>query len=146
MRPHAFHLRAIEEGEIDVLLTFNDYNLLRQSAAEELLPAAAEKDIGVLNGWSILRGLLTGTPIEKLVPKERITPGSDAERAERIRRWCQEKGIPMIQLALQFCLREERIHGNPIGNSRIEDIETNVRAVLEPLPDEIFEEFRAQGF
>lgn len=143
MNPHSFHLKAIEEGDIDCLLTFNDYNLLRQTVAEDILPAAAEKDIGVLNGWSILRGLLTGVPVETIVSRDRWLPHSDAQRAENMRFWCQERGISLLKLALQFCLRETRIHGNPLGNLNVEQLETNVAAVLEPLPDSVFEEFVA---
>src|SRR5262245_41642749 len=33
MRPHAFHQQALATGLVDVMLTFSDYNLLRQSAA-----------------------------------------------------------------------------------------------------------------
>ena len=33
MRSHADHLRALLTGEMDVLLTYDDYNLLRQGAA-----------------------------------------------------------------------------------------------------------------
>ncbi len=146
MRPHDFHLRAIEAGEIDVLLTFNDYNLFGQSAAEDILPAAAVRGIGVLNGWSIKRGLLTGTPVERLVSRDKWTPGSEPERAERMRLWCVERGIGLLRLALQFCLREGRIHGNPIGNLNIEQLEMNISAVLTPLPERVFEDFRAAGF
>ena len=60
MNPHGYHLKVIETGRTEVLLTFSDYNLLRQSAAKDILPAAAEKDMGVINGWSIMRGWLTG--------------------------------------------------------------------------------------
>ena len=42
MRPHDFHLAALATGEIDFLLCFNDYNLVRQTAAERVLPGAAE--------------------------------------------------------------------------------------------------------
>ncbi|MBI4553905.1 MAG: aldo/keto reductase [Candidatus Latescibacteria bacterium] len=143
MNPHPFHLKAIAEGDIDVLLTFNDYNLFRQTAADEVLPAAANKSLGVLNGWSIKRGLLTGRPVEEVVPRDTWQPGSDPERAEAMRLWCAEHEISLIRLALQFCLREGRIHGNPLGNLTIDQLEMNVAAVLNPLPDAIFEEFRA---
>src|SRR5712692_7324769 len=63
MRPHDFHLAALATGEIDFFLCFNDYNLVRQTAVERLLPAAAAAGVGVMNGWSILRGLLTGVDI-----------------------------------------------------------------------------------
>lgn len=143
MNPHPFHLKAIEEGDIDVLLTFNDYNLFKQTAAHDILPAAASKKLGVLNGWSIKRGLLTGTPVEEIIARDKWLPGSDAERAEKMRLWCIERGVSLLQLALQFCLRENRIHGNPLGNLNIEQLEKNISAVLEPLPESIFEEFKA---
>jgi aryl-alcohol dehydrogenase-like predicted oxidoreductase len=62
-----------------------------------------------------------------------------------MRLWCVERGISLLRLALQFCLREGRIHGNPIGSLNIEQLEMNVSAVLEPLPERIFEDFRAAG-
>ena len=145
LRPPEFHLKAIEEGGIDVLLTFDRYNLFGQDAAGDILPAAAEKGIGVLNGWSIKRGLLTGKPVEEMVPKEKWAPGSEPARAEKMRLWCTERGIPLNRLALQFCLRDDRIHGNPLGNLNIEQLEANVSAVLTPVPDDVFEEFEAAG-
>ncbi|MBM3216191.1 aldo/keto reductase [Candidatus Poribacteria bacterium] len=143
MNPHPFHLKVIEQGDIDVLLCFSDYNLLRQTAAEDILPAAAEKDIGVMNGWSIMRGMLTGTPVEKIVSRDRWLSGSDAQRAESMRLWCEERGISLLVLALQFCLRETRIHGNPLGNLNIEQLEMNVAATLTPLDDATLSDFAA---
>ncbi len=141
MRPHDFHLKAIETGDVDVLLTFNDYNLLRQTAASDILPAAASSDVGVLNGWSIMRGILTGIDLSS-----RDSSNPDVARAIRMREWCMEEGISLLALALQFCLREEQIHGNPIGNLNIEQLEMNARAVSEPLPPDIFDRFAAQNF
>lgn len=141
MRPHHFHLKAIETGDVDVLLTFNDYNLFGQSAADDILPAAADQDIGVLNGWSIKRGLLTGIDLS-----DRAQNNSEVVRATRMRQWCIDEEISLLALALQFCLREERIHGNPIGNLNIEQLEMNARAVSEPLPSDIFERFAEQNF
>lgn len=143
MNPHPFHLQAIASGRIEALLCFSDYNLLRQSAAGDILPAAAAQGLGVLNGWSILRGSLTGVPVEKFVPRQKW--GRDQERAEAMRLWCEARSLSLLRLALHFCLREERIHGNPIGNLNIEQLEKNVEAVLDPLPAEVFEEFKKAG-
>ncbi len=143
MRPHDFHLEVLRSGRTDVLLCFSDYSLLRQSAAAELLPAAEALDLGVLNGWSIQRGLLTGVAVEGQVAREQW--GEDHQRAEAMRLWCRERDISLLQLALQFCLREERIHGNPIGSLNIAQLEMNIAAAMQPLSDDIFEEFvRAQ--
>lgn len=70
MRPHDFHLAVIESGRTDALLTFNDFNLLRQTSTEDIIPAAAEKGLGVINGWSIMRGWLTGKPVDSFIPRE----------------------------------------------------------------------------
>lgn len=144
MRPHDFHLKAIATGNVDLLLCFNDYNLIRQTAADDILPAAATADSGVMNGWSILRGLLTGVDIDAERAKGRWKNDRDAEPANIIRKWCLEEGIDLLQLAIQFCLREERIHGNNIGSLNIEQLEANVRAASTPLSDEVWEKYQAR--
>ena len=141
MHPHDFHLKVIEEGDVDVLLCFNDYNLLRQSAAEDILPAAAEKDIGMLNGWSIMRGILTGIDLSGHDQNNR-----DVQRAVKMRQWCVERGVSLLTAALQFCLREERIHGNPLGSLNVEQLEMNARAAAETLPDGVLDDLIAQEF
>ena len=141
MNPHHFHLKAIEEGDVDVMLCFNDYNLLRQSAADELLSAAAEKDIGMLNGWSIMRGILTGIDLS-----DRDQNNQDIARASKMRAWCIENDVSLLTMALQFCLREETIHGNPLGSLNIEQLEMNARAAAETIPDSVMDDFIAQEF
>lgn len=137
-----FHLEAISSGRVDVLLTYGDYNLLSQDAAEDVLPAAAQKDIGVLNAWSIREGLLTKASTESLRARSSWKRPHIRAEAEAIRLWCRDRDIDILQLALQFCLREERIHGLPIGCRTIEQLEQNVAAILDPLPDEVFDAFQ----
>ncbi len=143
MRPHEFHRRAIDTGDVDVLLCFNDYNLLRQTAAEGVLPAAAARDIGVLNGFSIARGILTGADVDEAARRGHWGSTEDVERARRMRQWCLDRGVSLLHLALQFCLREPRIHGNPLGSQNIAELEANVRAVTESLPEGVFAQFAA---
>jgi aryl-alcohol dehydrogenase-like predicted oxidoreductase len=47
----------------------------------------------------------------------------------------------VLTLAIQFCLREERMHGNPIGSLNIAQLEANVRAASTPLPEEVWRRF-----
>ena len=144
MRPHDFHVKAIATGDVDFILTFNDYNLIRQTSADDILPAAAEADVGVMNGWSILRGLLTGIDLDTEAAKGRWKDSPDLEPARTRWKWCMERGINLLQLAIQFCLRDERIHGNNIGSLNVEQLEANVRAASTPLPDEVWEEYDAR--
>lgn len=145
MRPHEFHRQAIATGDVDVLLCFNDYNLLRQTAAEGVLPDAAAADVGVLNGFSIARGILTGADVDAAAARGHWRVDEDLPRARAMRQWCLDRGISLLHLALQFCLREARIHGNPLGSQNVAELEANVRAVTEPLPESVFAEFAAAG-
>ncbi|MCC6626225.1 MAG: aldo/keto reductase [Chloroflexi bacterium] len=145
MRPHDFHRQAIATGDVDVLLCFNDYNLLRQTAADGVLAAAAARDIGVLNGFSIVRGLLTGVDPAAAAARGRWSNDEDVARATAMLAWCRERGVSLLALALQFCLREERIHGNPLGSQNIDELRANIAAVATPLPDQVFEDFAAAG-
>ena len=115
MRRHDFHLKAMATGDIDLIRCFNDYNLIRQTAADDILPYAAEHDIGVMNGGSILRGILTGVDIDAEIARGRWKKEGDVAAAAPIWEWCVEDGISLLQLALQFCLKEERIQGNNNG-------------------------------
>ena len=126
MRQHDFHLKAIATGDVDLLLCFNDYNLVRQTVTDTILPAAAEADVGVMNGWSILRGILTGVDIDAEIKRGRWKMEGDVAEAYPIWQWCVEEGISLLQLALQFCLREDRIHGNNVGSLNKEHLEQNV--------------------
>ncbi|MCX6047124.1 MAG: aldo/keto reductase [Chloroflexi bacterium] len=144
LRQHDFHLKAIATGDVDFLLCFNNYNLIRQSAADEVLPAATAAGVGVMNGWSILRGLLTGIDIDEARAKGRYKNDPDIDAAKAIRQWCLEEEVNLLQLALQFCLKEERIHGNPLGSLNVEQLEANVWAASTPLPDEVWAKYQAR--
>ena len=41
-------------------------------------------------------------------------------------------------------MREERIHGNPIGSLNAAQLEANIRAVSTPLADEVWERFQSE--
>ena len=141
MREHHFHQEAIATGDVDLILCFNDYNLIRQTATGTVLPAAAAADVGVMNGWSILRGLLTGVDIDKAREQGRYKNDNDVDAARRIWQWCREEQIDLLQLAIQFCLREDRIHGNPIGSLNAEQLESNIRAAATPVDESVWGRF-----
>ena len=60
VRQPDFHKRAIETGEIDVLLSFLDYTLLSQSYAEITIPLALKHDVGIILGSPLPGSLLAG--------------------------------------------------------------------------------------
>ena len=128
MRPHEFHRQAIATGDVDFLLCFNDYHLVRRTAVDGVLPAAEAAGVGVMNGWSILRGLLTGGDPVETAKLGGYRNEEDIAAARERWQWCRDRGVDLLQLALQFCLREPRIHANPIGSLNAAQLEQNIRA------------------
>ncbi len=135
VREHEFHRIAIETGVVDVILTHFDYTLLRQTAAESLLPLAAEHDIGVINGSPIAMGLLSGVE-----PDPRPAEG---QRAYQLWKWAKENDLNLLNLAIQFCLRQSLIHVNLTGSKDATEVEQNFAAATTPVPEEIWEKLAA---
>jgi aryl-alcohol dehydrogenase-like predicted oxidoreductase len=145
-RPHAFHQRCIESGEFDVSLTFGDYNLARQSAAEGVLAPAAAHDVGVYNATVNMGGLLSGRdPLQVIAERggrgwARGRPDETVQRAHAVWQWAQARGIGMLALNLQYCMREPRVASTLIGFSRPSRVDEDVAACLEPIGDEVWQE------
>ena len=62
-----------------------------------------------------------------------------------MRLWCEDRGVDMLSLSLQFCLRETRIPGHSIGSLNTEQLEANVTAAAADVPDSVVKEFVAAG-
>ena len=135
------HKRAIETGRFDVILTFNDYHPLNTSAADWLLPLAAEHDVGVLNGSPTSGGLLTGKNPDELDPRFlRRKESGEVEAVRRFYSWCRAQDISMLAVVFQFCLRQPLIHCTLNGGKTPAEVEANLKTAATSLPEEIWDE------
>ncbi|MGD9497058.1 MAG: aldo/keto reductase [Armatimonadota bacterium] len=135
VRNQAFHRTCIASGRFDVSLSHCDYNLLDFSAADAILPHAAEHEVGVLNGAAVMLGLLCGEDPRTVAP----TLGGFAteqrlQRAVALWEWATTRGLTLLAVNLQFCLREPRIASTLVGVRDVAEIEADVAAVSAPLP------------
>jgi aryl-alcohol dehydrogenase-like predicted oxidoreductase len=138
VRSHEFHRRLIETGDCEVSLTYGDYNLLDQSAAEGVLKTAASHDAGVFNGMAIGYGLLGGR--DPLQVAERHSQADRVQRAHKLWEWTQSLDVSLLALALQFCLRETRISSTLVGAANPAEVEIDTAAVLEEIPEPVWQE------
>ena len=132
VREHEFHRIAIATGLVDVILTYLDYTLLSQTAADSLLPFVAEHDIGVINGSPIAMGLLSG------IEPDKNTRSPEGEKAHQLWQWAQENNQNILNLAIQFCLRQPLIHINLTGSKNVAEVEQNFAAATTPVPEEVW--------
>lgn len=136
VREHEFHKIAIETGMVDVILTYLDYTLLSQTADNGLLSFANERDIGVINGSPIAAGLLSGVE-----PDVNARP-PEGEKAHQLWRWCAKNDLNLLNLAIQFCLRQPLIATNLSGSKNANEVEENFAAATSPISNEVWEVLR----
>ncbi len=138
VRSHAFHQRAIAAGVVDMVLTYGDCNLLRQTAGEGVLAPAAAAAVGVYNGMAVMYGLLGGgDPLEPSIAGRR--PEDEVRRARALWEFARAEGVGLLGLNLQFCLRERRIACTLLGCATPEEVRADVRAAREEVPEGVWE-------
>ncbi len=131
VRPHAFHRRAIETGQVEIVLTYLDYTLLDQSVAETTLPLAKARDVGVILASPLGMGKLAGPE-----------PKDDA-KAHAMWAWCEQRGTSIRHLALQFCMAAP-INGIVLsGPANRQQVEEVYAAATTEVPPEVWRDFRA---
>ena len=144
VRNQPFHRRCIQSGRFDVSLTHCDYNLLDFSAGEGVLAPAAEHDVGVFNGAAVMLGLLGGAdPRRVQMPWPGFATEERVQRAALLWDWAQARGVDLLALNLQFCLRESRIASTLVGACDPTQIEADLAAVTTPLPADIWPDLDA---
>lgn len=140
VRSHDFLRRAIRHGAFDTILTYADFNPVRQTARETLFPEAAARDVAIILGSPLLFGYLSDRPFGDLLREHKADgSGQNETAALRIREWAAAQNISNVQLALQYALREPRISTVLVGASTPEEIEQNVRAATTPLPETLWQ-------
>lgn len=135
-------LRYVETGAFDVMLTHNRYTLLDQSA-EPLVELAARRGMGVLNAAAYGGGMLAKGPDAWPKYAYRQAPPATIERARRISALCERYGVPLAAAALQFSLRDPRIHATVVGMTRPERVAQTVGLALHPIPEELWPQLAA---
>lgn len=145
----------LDNADIDVLLTYNHYTL-QNDMALELVPICKEKNVGLMNAAPFCARLLTNAPLpdwHKATPEVR-------EIAKKASDYCQEQGVDIAQLALQFSIANPEFTTCVTGSAnpnRVaqwvewaekpldEDLLKDVQAILEPIHNWFYIEGRPEN-
>jgi D-threo-aldose 1-dehydrogenase len=95
--------RFVRDTDVDAVLVAGRYTLLDQSAARELLPAAAERGVSVIAGGVFNSGLLAN-PAPGATYDYAAAPDALLARALELRAVCERYGVPLRAAAARFPL------------------------------------------
>lgn len=141
-RPHELHRRFIESGNADVILTFLDYNLLRQNA-NNLLHLCRERNVGAVIGSPLCMGYLSGKD-PRTIPSSHhhnMSVEVDMKRLFEMYDWCKKKGIGLQQINNHFILEHPGVSTVLIGASSPDEVRENIRTIIDPLDTKLYKEF-----
>jgi aryl-alcohol dehydrogenase-like predicted oxidoreductase len=146
VRSHAFHRRAIRDGRFDAILTYLDYTLISQTAAD-LIREAQAAGVAVILGSVLAMGFLSGRPIAEVAAERGFSWANEqVADAQALWDWAAARGESLPHLALRFCLEEPAVSVALAAPRSPEEAEVNVRAAARPVAPEVWRALAAAGF
>jgi len=134
--------RFAEEGEFDCILLAGRYTLLDQSALDDCIPIAEEKNIGIILAGVFNSGILAkGIGDNSTYFYEKI-PESIKLKYNEILRICRRYNISVSAAALQFCYANKQVASMIIGMDRQEQINNNISNLKVKIPNDLWNELK----
>lgn len=130
---------VLEQTDLDVVLSYNQYTLQNTRFADELIPYLKTKGVGVMNAGPFSARLLTNAPLPKWLKE----PESVKAAARRAAELCAKRGTDLAKLALQFSLANPDIATTIAGSANPDNIRKWVQWAAEPLDEQLLAEVQA---
>ncbi|WP_030491598.1 aldo/keto reductase [Micromonospora chokoriensis] len=146
MNQSAMLTRFVRETDVDVMMCAGRYTLLEQGAADDLLPAAENRGVGVVIAGVYNSGLLSrDRPPADAVYNYQQAPAELIDRARRIAAVCETYGVTLPQAALAFVRRHPAVVSTVVGVRNEAQVVEAVRRSEVAVPEELWDALAAAG-
>ena len=126
---------VLDRAELDCILSYNHYTLQNTMLAD-LVPYLKEKGVGIMNAAPFSARLLTNAP---LPPWHKAT--DEVRRAARAAaEHCQQNGVDIAQLALQFSVANEDMTTCVTGSANPKRVKQWAEWIEQPLDEQLLAE------
>jgi len=137
-------MKIMKAVDLDIALIAGRYTLLDQSAGAALLDYALERQVDITIGGVFNSGVLAdpkpGATFEYLPASDKII-----KKAQDIRAFLTERGIPLTAAALQFPLRHPAVTSVLTGSRSSAELLANIADFDRALPENIWTELEDAG-
>lgn len=116
---------------VDTILSYCHYNLFNTTLAQQLMPFARQRGMGLINASTLHMGVLT----DQGAPPWHPAPDTIHATGQKVAALARDHGTTITRLALQFALQNEHISTTLVGMATEEEVAHNVALVGNP-PDE----------
>jgi D-threo-aldose 1-dehydrogenase len=138
--------RFVERVDLDVVLLAGRYNLLNQSALDDLFPAARRRGTSVVAGGVFASGILAREWPPDDAPHNYGPASADVlARTRRMATLCREHGVSLPAAAVQFVLGNDVCASALLGMRSAAEVERNVPLVDVDIPGELWATLQSEG-
>jgi D-threo-aldose 1-dehydrogenase len=146
MNQAAMLARFVRETDMDVAMIAGRYTLLDQTAAEELLPAALERGVGVINAGIFNSGLLAlPRPRADATYDYHSVPVDVLERTTRIAQVCERFAVDLPTAAVAFAARHAAVVSIVVGLRTPGQVQELAARRGRPVPEELWTTLGDEG-
>ena len=136
----------VRECDVDVVMLANRYTLIDQSAAQDLLPIALERGVGVVAAAIYNSGLLSRAVVPDDAHFDYVqAPQAVIDRARAIAAVCARHGVTLPDAAVQFPLRHPAVVSVVVGTRTAEQVESSLDRYGAAIPEELWAELAGTG-
>jgi D-threo-aldose 1-dehydrogenase len=141
---HMLH-RFVTETDIDVVMLAGRYTLL-EGAADDLLPACLEREVGVVNAGVFNSGLLSkDRPANNATYNYEPAPKELLSRANLLADICESHGTTLPAAALKYPYRHPAVTSVVLGMRTPEQVKQNLELAAQTVPESLWVELRGNG-
>ena len=123
---------VIDQIGVDVVLSYNHYHLQNTKFAD-LFPYLQEKGVGIMNAGPFCARLLTNAPL----PEWHKEPEEVRVACKKAAALCEERGVDIAQLAVQFCVAHPEITTTVAGSANPDNVRNWAKWAETPMDEEL---------
>jgi L-galactose dehydrogenase len=130
---------VLDQTDLDVVLSYNQYTLQNTRFADELVPYLKAKGVGIMNAGPFSARLLTNAPLPAWL-KEPAEVKAAAHQAAEL---CARHSVDIAQLALQFSVANPDLATTVAGSANPVNVRKWARWIEEPINEQLLREVQA---
>jgi D-threo-aldose 1-dehydrogenase len=144
MNQSAMLAEFIRRCDVDIVMVAGRYTLLDRSAADDLLPLALERGVGVVAAGVYNSGLLSTAEVPSDAKFDYgQAPPAVLERARAMAAVCVRHGVTLPDAALQFALRHPAVSSVVVGLRTGDQVAGTIERAEAVIPDELWAELES---
>ncbi|MFC5502396.1 aldo/keto reductase [Lysinimonas soli] len=134
----------VRNTELDVVMCAGRYTLLEQGGLDDLMPAAAARDVSIVAAAVFNSGLLArDRPSADVTYNYVQAPPAVLQRVNAIADVCEAHGVALPAAALQFPLGQPTVATVCTGARSAEQVQRNAELFEVPIPDALWDDLVA---